>query len=476
VTGFRYADYEAMLRGLLAAGYQFVTLREYFAGDTPPDTKIVVNRIDVDGKVERLRSFRPILRSLGVRASIYPRLHADAYNLLNFGTLRLLRDLAADGHEIGLHTEIMDAQGFCEVDGATLLRTEISLLEMLLGTKVYGTASHGDMTSHNNLDFWKTNVPGDFGLDYEAYQGRLWKNCRYVSDSEWTRWKAYDNGELRQDDRRSPQAASSICSRIPKVGMIITSMNNRVGTNRTMAGERGSDLYQDLLPLLTPYGREFLELEYGRGEEAYRARIAYIGLENCGRVLDAGGGIGQWAIALARSNREVEVLDLMTDRLLIGHALAARQGVGNVQFRQGSIETLPYESGSFDAIICYSVFMFANGRRTTREFMRVLRPGGRLYVMIDLWRWYAKQFASPRRWRQGAVLFAKSLLGRGPRFYTPASFSALLTCNGFDIVSEGQEGHATFNAIDTEQAGRYSFYPDAPSGREQLWELCAIRR
>ena len=201
---FRFNDYEAMLEGLLDAGYRFVTLREYFLGEAVQAPKIIVNRIDVDVRVERLHSLRRILQKLGVRASIYPRLHASSYNLLNLGTVRLLQDLVADGHEIGLHSELMDAQGLLELDGASLLRAELHLLETLLKTKIHGTAAHGDMTPFNNLHFWRSHAPAEFGLIYEAYDPQLWNHCRYVSDSEWTRWKSYDDGALREGDRRTP--------------------------------------------------------------------------------------------------------------------------------------------------------------------------------------------------------------------------------------------------------------------------------
>ena len=251
--------------------------------------------------------------------------------------------------------------------------------------------------------------------------------------------------------------------------MSITSMSN------TDDGIGPVD-FSDLLPMLTPYGREFLNGEYGRGEKKYRDRISFIGLENQGRILDAGGGIGQWAIALARTNVEVRVLDLMADRLLIGNELVKRHGLANVDFQQGSIEAIPFADSSFDAIICYSVMMFADGARTSREFARVLKPSGKLYVMIDLWRWYVNMFFAPGKWRAGALFLAKSALGRGARFYTPTSFSKLLSTHGFEIISAGQDGHASFDSAQSSNAGRFSFYPKQAAGREHLWEVCAIRR
>lgn len=132
----------------------------------------------------------------------------------------------------------------------------------------------------------------------------------------------------------------------------------------------------DLLPLLSPYERWFLEAEYGRGLQAYTERIKYVGLEGRGVVLDAGGGIGQWAVGLAQSNQQVHVLDFSSQRLLVGKAQAERLGFQNILFQWGNIEALPYPKSSFDALICYSVFMFANGDKAASEFARVLKPGG----------------------------------------------------------------------------------------------------
>lgn len=204
ISSFTFAQYERMFLGILDAGYRVITLREYFEGTFPQGEKILVNRVDVDVKIDRLPRFLEIYKRVGVRASVYVRLHSPSYNLLTLGNLGIVRDLVEAGNEIGLHTELEDAEGHCAIDGALLLRREIDLLETVAGTKIYGTASHGDMTPFNNLHFWTKHAPTEFGLQYEAYDQKLWDNCRYVSDSEWTRWKAYQNGRLIEADRRTP--------------------------------------------------------------------------------------------------------------------------------------------------------------------------------------------------------------------------------------------------------------------------------
>ena len=57
------------------------------------------------------------------------------------------------------------------------------------------------MTGLNNLDFWKGRRPEEFGLLHEAYS--CMNDTFYISDSEWTRWKCYDKGNLRKLDIRS---------------------------------------------------------------------------------------------------------------------------------------------------------------------------------------------------------------------------------------------------------------------------------
>ncbi len=206
MSGFTYTEYRRIFAASLEHGYRVITLRDYFAGKFSDREKIVVNRVDIDVKVDRVPRLAAIYRELGVTGSFYVRLHAPAYNLLTFGNIAIVKMLLADGHEVGLHTELMDAKGVCGIDPACLLRSELALFESLFGEKAAGTASHGDMTPHNNLDFWKAHRPKDFGLLYEAYDAALWNNCRYVSDSEWTRWKVYEGGTLREGDHRDPVA------------------------------------------------------------------------------------------------------------------------------------------------------------------------------------------------------------------------------------------------------------------------------
>ncbi|NEW60733.1 hypothetical protein GSY74_05505 [Sulfurovum sp. bin170] len=204
MDNFTFDYYKSIFSSAVKNEYKIITVKEFFLDEYSRDDKILVNRIDVDIKIDRLRSIYKIFKELNIRASIYIRLHAPDYNILSIGNIKIIQDLISIGCEIGLHTELEDVGEYCHIDKKALLKKEIELFETIFETKLYGTASHGDMTPYNNLDFWKSNRASDFGLLYEAYDKKLWDNCRYVSDSEWTRWKAYEDGKLLENDRRTP--------------------------------------------------------------------------------------------------------------------------------------------------------------------------------------------------------------------------------------------------------------------------------
>jgi hypothetical protein len=201
---FKFNYYRDIFQSALDNNYKIITLKEFFLDDYDKDSKILINRVDVDIKIERLKTIYKIFKDLDIRASIYLRLHSPNYNLLSIGNIKIIQDLISIGCEVGLHTELEDVGEYCHIDKKSLLKKEIELFETIFSIKLYGTASHGDVTHYNNINFWKSNKSSDFGLLYEAYDKKLWDNCRYISDSEWTRWKAYENGKLLKNDRRTP--------------------------------------------------------------------------------------------------------------------------------------------------------------------------------------------------------------------------------------------------------------------------------
>lgn len=127
---------------------------------------------------------------------------------------------------------------------------------------------------------------------------------------------------------------------------------------------------------------DFIKMEFGPGLSYYRQRLGQLLFE--GRsVLDAGCGMGQWAVALAGRYERVVALDPNPARLRVARRLAAELGSGNVDCLCGRIESLPFPEASFDAVFCYGVIMFADLDRALAEFHRVLEPGGRVYLCLN---------------------------------------------------------------------------------------------
>ena len=96
------------------------------------------------------------------------------------------------------------------------------------------------------------------------------------------------------------------------------------------------------------------------------------------RVLDVAAGNGNATLAAARRFAEVTSTDYVPALLDKGRARAAANGL-HVDFRIADAEDLPFEDGSFDAVLSTFGAMFTpDHTRPAREMLRVVRNGGRI--------------------------------------------------------------------------------------------------
>lgn len=99
-------------------------------------------------------------------------------------------------------------------------------------------------------------------------------------------------------------------------------------------------------------------------------------------ILDAGCGHGRHAVPLARAGHKVVGLD--SSGSLLAAARRAVCGDRRPRFVRGSYARLPFEAGSFDAVMCLGTALGYLGeeadRAALREFRRVLAPHGRLLI------------------------------------------------------------------------------------------------
>lgn len=131
------------------------------------------------------------------------------------------------------------------------------------------------------------------------------------------------------------------------------------------------------------------------------------------RVLDAGTGTGNLAVAAARAGADVDAFDLTPALLDEARRRAADAGV-TVRFREGDLLDMPYADGTFDVVAStFAAFLADDPARCAAELVRVCAPGGRvvttawttgsIYVaMIDLvasrWPDLAPDGTGPSAW------------------------------------------------------------------------------
>src|SRR3954454_9170153 len=98
--------------------------------------------------------------------------------------------------------------------------------------------------------------------------------------------------------------------------------------------------------------------------------------------LGSGGGLDVFLAAtkVGPTGKAIGI-DMTPEMLERARANAARQGLGNVEFHEATIDKLPLPDGSVDCVISNCVINLAPDKGAVlREIARVLKPGGRLAV------------------------------------------------------------------------------------------------
>ena len=112
--------------------------------------------------------------------------------------------------------------------------------------------------------------------------------------------------------------------------------------------------------------------------------LAGAGLIGGEEVLDVGCGTGTLAVMAARAAVGVKVTGLDADSAILARARRrAAEADLELRFDEGTSTELPYEDGSFDAVLCTLMLHHLSDddkRRTASELRRVLRRGGRVIV------------------------------------------------------------------------------------------------
>ena len=101
-------------------------------------------------------------------------------------------------------------------------------------------------------------------------------------------------------------------------------------------------------------------------------------------VADLGAGEGTLAQLLAQRAEKVIAVDLSPKMVEFGQNLAVQNGLSNLEYRIGDIETPPIDNDSLDlAILSQALHHAVHPQRALDAAFRILKPGGRL-IILDL--------------------------------------------------------------------------------------------
>ncbi|MFQ5954857.1 MAG: ArsR/SmtB family transcription factor [Kiloniellales bacterium] len=116
--------------------------------------------------------------------------------------------------------------------------------------------------------------------------------------------------------------------------------------------------------------------------EVERALLAMVPKTGIRDLLDVGTGTGRMLRLLGKRAEHAVGIDLSREMLAIARANLDRAGLRNCLVRQADMYQLPFADQSFDAAVIHQVLHYAEQPAAVlAEVARVLRAGGRLYVI-----------------------------------------------------------------------------------------------
>jgi ubiquinone/menaquinone biosynthesis C-methylase UbiE len=168
------------------------------------------------------------------------------------------------------------------------------------------------------------------------------------------------------------------------------------------------------------------------------------------RVLDAGCGTGDYALALARAGFQVTGIDYAAGMLSCARAKVPPELTGRLSFRPMDLNArLAFPDASFDHVINISVLQVtADPAFTLGELWRVLKPGGTLVLLhVPKPESHHRPLREVIRYRIGGLatgsLWKKALVAakawaerrRAARYWTVAELEQMLATSRFETLS-----------------------------------------
>jgi len=118
--------------------------------------------------------------------------------------------------------------------------------------------------------------------------------------------------------------------------------------------------------------------------------LEHISIENRGTILDVGCGGGRTIgkLAAIATQGKVYGIDYSEESVAATKRTNAHWiGLGRVEVRHGSVSQLPFPDGVFDLVTGVEThFWWSNLPEDMRELFRVLKPGGSLILIAEIYK------------------------------------------------------------------------------------------
>lgn len=179
-------------------------------------------------------------------------------------------------------------------------------------------------------------------------------------------------------------------------------------------------------------------------------------------VLDVAGGAGEPSLTIASvvgPTGSVIYTDAVQEMLAAAESEAQRRGLKNITFKQCSAQSLPFESQSFDAVVCrLGAMFFPDPVAALREMLRVTKHDG--VISLAVW---GKSELNP---------FSYAITSVVGRYFEVTAEADPNTPGAFRFAEPGSLAQilAEAGAVDIKERV-LKFNIAAPISLEQFWEM-----
>lgn len=164
--------------------------------------------------------------------------------------------------------------------------------------------------------------------------------------------------------------------------------------------------------------------------------------EQKGRVLEYGCGGGSDTVSLARRGAQVSFVDIVPENVEATTQRLAALGLPGIGIVLEKSAEIPFPDSTFDSVNCHGVLhhIVDEEPAVAKEFYRVLKPGGKAYVMLYTEHLFARctqvnALMQQQGWDVRKAFSYCTDGGGMADYFTEESGTALFKAAGFQVLS-----------------------------------------